>query len=576
MAHALIDFSLFDYFADTWPGVSEVVSVMNEKSEADTAGAGRKNYAYDVGSELWGARKHLAALTKFTPEWYEALEQDPTQAYEAISKDSLMDDFRPDALREQGFASEAAFAIKLFWDRVSKRPADDAKQREYYIKGIAELKLVFAEAYTEDLFMQAFKILKEGVRNAYSSQFERKLKENPSLVDHAFWFSLGERFTSIFSSFGKRKDPGYHKIFAKAFISEEGKDWNWTEGKARGAIKKVNALRWERRVPEEVVRLSQEPSGVEKPEDLIEHYGYRGIQFGNWVEDAAGRYHVLCSGNAHADLAMILNLPRAAISFYGALGLAFGARGTGRASAHYEPMPRNVINLTKMNGGGALCHEWAHALDFNLNSFSHDFANGKPAALSGSTPGTSLPYEVGAAFKRLMASIKKGNGFLRVEVPEELPSVSRNWVRSVVGHLERYDYDVSKGLASLKGVYRIKPKQLQEIGFFYCHLAKEAGKNVPTEFFVPTDFSSFFLDAKARGDYWKRDHELFARAFEAWIEDELSDRGMTNTYLVCGTRFGGPYPQGDERVTINNAFREWWSVLLNSGTLQNEERWKRG
>ncbi|WP_152393368.1 hypothetical protein [Paenibacillus guangzhouensis] len=38
----------------------------------------------------------------------------------------------------------------------------------------------------------------------------------------------------------------------------------------------------------------------------------------------------------------------------------------------------------------------------------------------------------------------------------------------------------------------------------------------------------------------KRDHELFAHVFETWIEDELIDRG------ICGTRYGGPYPQGEE------------------------------
>ena len=46
------------------------------------------------------------------------------------------------------------------------------------------------------------------------------------------------------------------------------------------------------------------------------------------------------------------------------LALAFGARGQGLsgAVAHYE---RNygVINLTKMQGAGALAHEWFHAAD---------------------------------------------------------------------------------------------------------------------------------------------------------------------------------------------------------------------
>lgn len=567
-----IEFSLFDYFADTPAGVSELVSVLNEKSEVAGTKAGRKKYAYDVGSELWGARKHLASLTKFTPEWYEALERDPTQAYETICKDTFLVGVRSDELREKGFASEVAFAIKLIWDRVSKRPIDDPKQRLHYVRGVEQLKLIFAEAYSEELFLEAFQKIKNGVRNAY----ERKVRENPLIIEDVYWVSLGERFTSIFFAFGKRRDAGYHRIFSKAFMSDEGKDWNWIDSKVKVESRKSKGLSWERQVPEEVIRLSQEPSGVEKPEDLIQHYGYRGIQFGNWVEDSAGRYHVLCSGNAHADLAAVLNLPPAAISFYGALGLAFGARGTGRASAHYEPMPRNNINLTKFNGGGSLCHEWAHALDYNLYSFSYDFKNGKPQPLSGSKKvGHRLPDRIILAVKVLMKQIKEGNSSLRYEVPEELPSFSRNWVSGVRKRIECYDYDVSRALVSLKGEYRLNAKQWVDIGFFYCHLAKEAGRPLPKEFYVPTDFSSFYLDAKARGDYWKRDHELFARAFEAWIEDELYDRGMINSYLVSGTRFGGPYPQGEERAVINKAFKNWWSVLLEFGLLQNEELWKK-
>ena len=47
--------------------------------------------------------------------------------------------------------------------------------------------------------------------------------------------------------------------------------------------------------------------------------------------------------------------------------LFFSARGHGSALAHFEPL-YNVINLTKMKGGGSLGHEWIHALDFYLGT----------------------------------------------------------------------------------------------------------------------------------------------------------------------------------------------------------------
>lgn len=53
------------------------------------------------------------------------------------------------------------------------------------------------------------------------------------------------------------------------------------------------------------------------------------------------------------------------ISYQGTLSIAFGARGSGNAAAHYEPLHK-VINLTKMHGAGSLAHEWWHGLDDSL------------------------------------------------------------------------------------------------------------------------------------------------------------------------------------------------------------------
>lgn len=572
---ALNPLSLVDYFSDTFAGMGELSAVILPRTAAlpDT---GRKQYSYDVGEELAGARKHTASLLNFTAEWYAALEQDPAHAFEAICKDELLGAFPVQEYREKGFTSEAAYAIKQIWDRVGQRPDDHAIAREHFVKGIAELKRVFAEAYSKEAFRSAFYALQADMKKATWSQEDRLLRKEPSVANYAFWLALGDRFKRTFISAGPGKEAAYRKIFDKAFSSIEGQDWKWIEPKARAARSRSRD-RWERLVPKEVVRLSKEPSGVEKPDDLLTHYGYRGIQFGHWMEDAAGRYHVLCSGNAHADLAAILNIPRRAISFYSATGLAFGARGAGKASAHFEPF-LNVINLTKMNGGGALCHEWAHALDFNLYSWSNGFANGMKAPMSAcEANGSQASHSIRSAFVRLMKQIKEGNGRMRYAVPAVLPPRHGRYGWEINRNLALAGYDVSSALLSLKGSNRIRSRSKWiALGLYYCQLLKEAGMEIPSEFFIPTDFSAYYLDAKARGAYWRRDHELFARAFEAWIEDELVERGMTNSYLVSGTRSEGPYPQDAERMAINAAFREWWGVLLASGVLQDEQNWSRG
>ncbi|GAB5434810.1 MAG: hypothetical protein EpisKO_41800 [Epibacterium sp.] len=100
------------------------------------------------------------------------------------------------------------------------------------------------------------------------------------------------------------------------------------------------------------------------PQDFSDVFGFRGVEFGKW-NNAAERQHILNQAfDSFLDLSEILAVPPKAISLNGDLALAFGSRGHGLTGgrAHYE---RNygVINLTKIQGAGALAHEWMHAVD---------------------------------------------------------------------------------------------------------------------------------------------------------------------------------------------------------------------
>lgn len=104
-----------------------------------------------------------------------------------------------------------------------------------------------------------------------------------------------------------------------------------------------------------------------------ESFGFRGVEFGNWVEQGRRQKDLNDAYDALMDMAAILNVPPKALSLNGELGLAFGARGSGGvnpAAAHYE-RGKVVINLTKKSGAGSLGHEWWHALD---NYFSRSRA----------------------------------------------------------------------------------------------------------------------------------------------------------------------------------------------------------
>lgn len=94
---------------------------------------------------------------------------------------------------------------------------------------------------------------------------------------------------------------------------------------------------------------------------LAEEFGLRGIEFGNYVEGPRRQADLNAMWDSFCDLSEVLGVPRRAVG-RGALAVAFGARGHGRASAHYEP-GRRVINLTKSSGAGSAAHEWFHSED---------------------------------------------------------------------------------------------------------------------------------------------------------------------------------------------------------------------
>lgn len=97
---------------------------------------------------------------------------------------------------------------------------------------------------------------------------------------------------------------------------------------------------------------------------FLDAFGFKGGEFGNWVpQDERQRILNMAYDGLH-DLADVLGVPPEALSLGGQLSIAFGSRGHGLsgAAAHYERQYA-VFNLTRLNGAGAVAHEWFHALD---------------------------------------------------------------------------------------------------------------------------------------------------------------------------------------------------------------------
>lgn len=181
------------------------------------------------------------------------------------------------------------------------------------------------------------------------------------------------RTGEVFIAYGKNKTPlqGGFKTAAEAR--------DYVKNNRAELLEKLNKLREQSR-EEQRNASNRDRTGPERregnvtPEAFSDAFGFRGVQFGNYVEGPRRQSDLNRAYDSLMDMADVLKVPAKALSLNGRLGLAFGARGKGGKNAvvaHYEP-DQVAINLTKGNGAGSLAHEWFHALD---NYFGqHDIA----------------------------------------------------------------------------------------------------------------------------------------------------------------------------------------------------------
>lgn len=92
----------------------------------------------------------------------------------------------------------------------------------------------------------------------------------------------------------------------------------------------------------------------------------------------------------------------------------------------------------------------------------------------------------------------------------------------------------------------------------------KSAKVTATEFYM----QATEIDQGRASNYWSTRHEMAARAFSAYIEDTLKSKERASDYLSFGSLnayyvFEGikPFPAGEERVTINKAFDEFFKVI---------------
>lgn len=329
----------------------------------------------------------------------------------------------------------------------------------------------------------------------------------------------------------------------------------------------------------------------ENDNPIISKFGFQSIQFGHYVKDNEAKRHIKHFLGAVLDLAEILDIDIKQLNQIGQLSIAFGARGKGKALAHYEP-GRKIINLTKGNGDGTLCHEWGHYFDNILLMIGSDrittsFASQTFATNSNSNI-TIANYDVRIAFGELLNFIKNGKVGITEPVKIRFYAFER-----------KTPFKFRIGTKNFATELHGTPKETFEYwAAQHTFFANEAPDNnylkYQTEFFgklisdlelpfydielKPKGSQYFSNSAKLKSKYWIDNVELFARAWESYILDKLKAAGRYNNYLVSGqyeeaiTIADGSdvvvYPIGRERVYMFELFEKLIDAMKKAYNLK--------
>lgn len=267
-------------------------------------------------------------------------------------------------------------------------------------------------------------------------------------------------------------------------------------------------------------------------------FGFKGGEFGKWVSQGAGaqerQWMLNRAYDALMDLATLIGIPPRAISLNGSLGIAFGSRGNGWASAHFEPN-NLVINLTKTRGAGALAHEWFHALD---NYFSRQ-RGGEVAFTGNQTEYNRDNFITHKPEPMMVRKDRPGQPISRVR----LEAMREGNPSSAYLAADQWQPDPRHP----EGVRPVVEER-------FADLVKALDA-------APMTKRSSLIDKGKSDGYWSQTLERAARSFEAYIIAKMAERGQHNDYLANVTpieEFGRdkgryPYPTPAELKPVAEA-----------------------
>jgi hypothetical protein len=396
--------------------VTDTTSIQENKPNLKEAAANKgdteaKVKHEDVGRKVGGARKDLysrAYIVKLTDDIKAVNDQEDVEPEEkerellsqltslknVNKKDIAWPKPNWEQLKEEGMTAHVASVIKYARDLVAAQPYITGRlsnlnsvleQHRAYAEIVSGLRDTFMKLRTDDDIKEFREKLNEAHKNRANTQSLEHLLVGDISPDSTMHLNVIYKKRSSFSSFSGYLENVPHQAFdiivreatIKSYNSRKQEyTWDYVQPKRRNKeavdrsdqpVKPSPHLEHiSRKGPD--YRLGRDVTG----EELMETFGFSGIEYGNWLPNKERQEVLNFAYDSFKDLASVTGLKDKDLSFDGRLAIAFGARGRSKASAHYEP-GHLVINLTRMNGGGFLAHEWGHALDHYL----HDRINKK-------------------------------------------------------------------------------------------------------------------------------------------------------------------------------------------------------
>lgn len=460
-----------------------------------------------------------------------------TQREKYVKKDLYFPRIPMADLKLKGCTPAMAAFLDQAWVLLPSKPYSMMTQDvEDYGRLISGAKDAFADLFESEVDLELGVTL-DFVREWDESMMRTALPVLSSMDrDRRRFYRKGSDFNNIYmvSAFGLSEHASHHednyKYISQIFMDRfsvrkggekiRGRNLEWSHllpVKAKAETKTVT-----KKIINPDIRTGEDyrKGKVLDSEDFIKTFGFSGVEFGNWTNQAEREAHINLSYDSMLDFSKVLSCEPMALSLGGRLGLCFGSRGKGGknpASAHYEPS-NMAINLTRRAGAGSLAHEYFHAIAGHYGEVE--------SGIKGSDYSEKVGNMVIGGDENLSAT-----PLLRKDMQEAF----YNLMRAIISQPANDDDDVN----DISNYTKKSPMYVQ----------------------------SLEQDGKGSGKkYWSQPYEMFARSMEVWTGVELARNGARNDYLVGAGKLkhDSPIYPDAEHIKRISIFADKWVAALRT------------